>query len=180
MRSKPTGPPLEDSTPAQTRVEDRLARLQKRHGGGTSPAALIGATVLAAIALGLLLKFALPAGGGARTPPLSRELLVACVAATPLALWIYFRSSQVKLWRASRRRPWWMRRFRPGKAISCAYCRDSLPEGELPAGEQVSCPKCHAAYHSECQAELGCCASLGCAGLGPAPTPRSARRAKVR
>jgi len=82
------------------------------------------------------------------------------------------RTGQTKLWRARRRRPWWTPSLRAGPPLSCAYCHDGL-SGE---GEEVHCPDCGGAYHEECQAELGRCASLGCQGLGPGPELGLARK----
>lgn len=49
---------------------------------------------------------------------------------------------------------------RPVAEIRCPYCR-AAADGEL-----VTCTSCRTAHHSDCWAERGGCALLGCDGLG--------------
>ena len=93
---------------------------------------------------------------GVRTSPGLRALLaVATVGA--LVGSVFLGRAQAPLWRAARRRPWWLLRWRPGAPSSCPYCRD-----ELGSSQPMACPECAASYHGECWDELGGCATLGC------------------
>lgn len=153
---------------ARTRAEERLARMERRHQGSWS----LGKGWSSLLFLVLLvaspwLMFAVFDKDGWHTSPGLRALIFLAAGVVLFACHAGYRASKKKLWRAERRRPWWLRRFRPGPALSCAYCHDDLAEG----GE-ISCPECGGSYHSDCQAELGRCASLGCGGLGEVPLAR--------
>lgn len=54
-------------------------------------------------------------------------------------------------------------------ASTCAYCHDPLPHARHDCG-------CGAAYHRDCWAELGRCATLGCAGRADADDRRRGGR----
>ena len=155
---------------ARARSQERLARMERRHQGSWS----LGSMKSVLLFMGLLvaspwLIFAVFDKDGWHTSPGLRGLILLTAGVVLFACRAGYRASKSKLWRAQRRRPWWLRHFRAGPALSCAYCRDDLAQG----GE-VSCPDCGGSYHAECQAELGRCASLGCGGLGEATAPRRA------
>lgn len=154
------------SQEARTRTQERLARMERRHQGtwslqkGTS-LLLFGALFVASP----WLMFAVFDKDGWHTSPGLRALIVLAGLIAFGVCVVGYRARRSKLWRAKRRRPWWLLRFQRGQASSCAYCRDDLET------QESVCPDCGATYHHECQAELGRCASLGCAGLGEAPQP---------
>lgn len=137
--------------------------MQRRSGGTWA----LGKGSTLALFLGLLLAspwlmFAVFDKDGWHTSRGLRGLIVLAAVVVSVALVAGLRARGSKLWRAQRRKPWWFRGLRAGRARSCAYCHGDLGGGEA----EVSCPTCAGAYHAECQAELGRCASLGCAGLG--------------
>jgi len=144
--------------------------MERRHQGSWS----LGGMSSVLLFMGLLIAspwliFAVFDKDGWHTSPGLRGLILLTAGIVLFACYAGYRSNKSKLWRAARRRPWWFRGFKAGPARSCAYCRDDLAEGS-----EVSCPDCGGSYHSECQAELGRCASLGCAGLGEVPSARAA------
>ena len=158
-------PPSPNSDPASP--PERLARLQGRHqipwlAGRSASAGLVGLLMLLPglffVFVELLGTHSSPlytSGGGWILGAFWALALVGVVLVSR-------RSGHTKLWRAPRRRPWWSASLRAGPPRSCAYCHDDLSGGN----QELSCPGCGGAYHSECLAELGRCASLGCAGLG--------------
>ncbi|MBL4847621.1 MAG: hypothetical protein JKY65_19045 [Planctomycetes bacterium] len=148
---------------AHERARLRLARLEKRHGGSWSlgPTLTISlfAVLLAFVPWALLQVMA---SDGSRTSPGLRGLVVVAGVLAALTCLVGYRVSTSKLWRAKRRAPWFLLRFRRGEPVTCAFCRDDLGSRT----GQTSCDSCGAAYHADCQEELGFCATLGCTGLG--------------
>lgn len=160
-------PPKTARQRSRERARDRLARMQARGRGSWALDLKTSALVFGGLLLASpWLMFAVFNADGNRTSPGLRALIALTALVVSVAAYYGYRASKAKVWRAPRRTPWWLRRFRPGPACTCAYCHDSLDQGA-----ETSCPSCHAAYHPECQEELGRCASLGCVGLG-APAPR--------
>jgi hypothetical protein len=149
----------------------RRDRFEDRHHGGWAIGQNATSVLFACLAgfVPMFLAMVFASDGWHTSPGLRLLLLVSGVL---VAFGIYYEheSRGEKMWRAPRRRPWWrLRTLRAGDPTTCVYCRDGLSS----AARLVACKDCHAVYHSECQAELGRCASLGCSGLGESPRPRA-------
>lgn len=158
--------------PLRARGRDLAQRVRRRTRDSNPANAVLGQALVTLSLLlgGFALCFYLPM---VLQVTRSGPALLGLVAGLAILAWRLHETRAVareRPWQATRREPlrrrgllrWLARR----EALTCAYCHDDLD------AEPCACPACSASYHPDCADELGCCATLGCEGLGRSAPPR--------